>query len=94
MDFEWDVDKNEILKLERNISFERIVIEIDDGKVLEILQHPNSEKYPNQILIIVEIDDYTWVVPAVENKDSYFLKTAFPSRKYTKLFIEGTDDEI
>ncbi|TGK08641.1 toxin [Leptospira selangorensis] len=87
MIFDWDNDKNETLKVERNISFERVVVEVESGSVLDILKHPNKKKYPNQILMIVEIDNYAWVVPAIENKDTFFLKTAYPSRKYTSIYL-------
>ncbi|TGM96783.1 toxin [Leptospira yasudae] len=87
MIFDWDNNKNEALKAERNISFERIVIEIESGSVLDILKHTNVKKYPNQILIIVEIDNYVWVVPTVESKDMFFFKTAYPSRKYTNVYL-------
>lgn len=87
MIFDWDNDKNEILKAERNISFERVVVEIESGSVLDILKHPNMKKYPNQILIIVEIDNYAWVVPTIENKATFFFKTAYPSRKYTNVYL-------
>ena len=87
MIFDWDNGKNETLKSERNISFERVVVEIESGFVLDILKHPNAKKYPNQILIIIEIDNYAWVVPAIENKDTFFFKTAYPSRKYTNTYL-------
>ncbi|TGN00021.1 DUF4258 domain-containing protein [Leptospira dzoumogneensis] len=87
MIFDWDNDKNETLKSERNISFERVVVEIESGSVLEILKHPNKKKYPNQILLIVEIDNYAWVIPAIESKDTFFFKTAYPSRKYTSIYL-------
>ncbi|AOP33522.1 toxin [Leptospira tipperaryensis] len=91
MVFDWDNIKNETLKAERNISFERIVIEIESGSVLEILKHPKKEKYQNQILIIIEIDNYAWVIPAIESKNTYFLKTAYPSRKYTNIYLPETN---
>lgn len=87
MIFDWDNEKNNRLKLERNISFERIVIEIEAGAVLDILEHPNKIKFPNQIIIIINIDNYAWVVPAIENDNSFFLKTAYPSRKHTKNYF-------
>ncbi|EKR63133.1 putative toxin-antitoxin system, toxin component [Leptospira weilii str. 2006001853] len=85
--FDWDNNKNESLKAERNISFERVVVEIESGLVLDILKRPNMKKYPNQILIIVEIDNYAWIVPTIENKDIFFFKTAYPSRKYTHVYL-------
>nr|WP_269155450.1 toxin [Leptospira mtsangambouensis] len=85
--FDWDNEKNKLLYSQRNISFERIVIEIEAGAIIDILEHPNSKKYPNQIIIIINIDNYAWVVPAIENETSFFLKTAYPSRKHTKLYF-------
>jgi len=37
-------------------------------------------------MYILDIDSYAVVVPFVEVEDEIFLKTAFPSRKYTKLY--------
>ncbi len=96
MIFDWNKDKNNELQEKRNITFERVVIAINEGATLDILEHPNKEKYRNQYLIIVDIDDYAYVVPSVINDDIWFLKTIFPSRKYTKLYItdkRGNQDE-
>ncbi len=87
MIFDWNQEKNQYLQRTRYISFERIVVAIDEGFVLDILEHPNKEKYKNQYLIIVDIEDYAYVVPSVVNDDVWFLKTIFPSRKYTKRYL-------
>ncbi len=84
--FEWDPEKNKLLQTERNAYFERIVIEIEAGIILDIFEHLNGQKYPNKIMIIVNIDGSAWVVPTITNEDSFFLKTAYPSRKCTKIF--------
>ena len=73
--------KNEILKVERGISFEEIVYLIESGQILGIEENPGR---PNQKMYILEIENYAIVVPFVENDNEIFLKTAFPSRKYTK----------
>jgi hypothetical protein len=44
--------------------------------------HHNPEKYPNQKILLVEINGYIYYVPFVEGEDSYFLKSIIPSRKY------------
>lgn len=88
MIFDWDQEKNKFLAAQRNISFERIVIEIEAGALLGILEHPNSEKYPNQLILMVNIDDYAWVVPVIKTKNSFFLKSASPSRKQTKHYLK------
>jgi hypothetical protein len=79
----WNSEKNEILKRERGISFEEIAYSIESGQVIGIEENPG---YPNQMMYILEIDNYAIIVPYVENDDEIFLKTAFPSRKYTKKY--------
>ncbi|PKA23504.1 toxin [Leptospira sp. mixed culture ATI2-C-A1] len=91
MIFDWDNDKNKLLNSQRKISFERIVIEIEAGAVLDILEHPNNKKYPNQIIIVINIDNYAWIVPAIEDGNTFFLKTAYPSRKHTKIYFPEVD---
>ncbi len=87
MAFHWNEQKNEVLKKERGISFERIVVAIEEGHLLDILEHSNKEQYADQIVIIVEIDRYAVCVPAVEEANGdFFLKTLFPNRKYTKRY--------
>ena len=87
MAFHWNEQKNDILQKERGISFERIVVAIEEGNLLGILEHPNKDRYANQIVIIVEIDSYAICVPAIEEENGdFFLKTLFPSRKYTKRY--------
>lgn len=85
---EWDGEKNEKLKRERGISFEDVVTAIFEGRILGKTDHPNQKKYPGQKIYIVEIDEYAFVVPYIEDEEKFFLKTIFPSRKYTKTFIE------
>ena len=92
MCFDWDEAKNLLLRFERNLSFERVVEAIQDEKVLDILEHTNKEKYPNQVLIIVQIDGYACVVPSVETDYGYFFKTIFHSRKYTKKYLGGSEE--
>ncbi len=87
MIFDWNKEKNKELQEKRNITFEKVVIAINEGFTIDILEHPNKEKYKNQYLIIVEIDNYAYVVPSVITGDIWFLKTIFPSRKYTKRYL-------
>ena len=87
MKFDLSIEKNTLLKIERAISFERVIIAIEEDKLLDILEHPNKKKYPNQFLLIVEISEYVYVVPCVIEKDVCFLKTIFPSRKYTAQYL-------
>ena len=87
--FRWNAEKNEILAKERGITFEEIVQRIESGaKVIET-DHPNKDKYPNQKIMIIDIDNYTYLVPFVIEESEYFLKTIIPSRKATKKYLGG-----
>ena len=85
--FRWNHEKNETLKKERSISFEEIVLAIEADGLLDELRHPNTEKYPNQSVLVVAFDDYVYLVPYVEEADHYFLKTVIPSRKATRDYL-------
>ena len=93
--FRWDLEKNDQLKQERGVSFEQIAVAVETGGLLQIAPHQNPVKYPRQKIMIVEIDDYAYLVPFVEDEDHFFLKTIIPSRKATRDFIakENSDDE-
>jgi uncharacterized DUF497 family protein len=79
--YNWNSEKNQFLMRERGISFERIVFEISAGNELDVLQHPNQEKYPGQRISKVQVDEYVYVVPFIETETEIFLKTIIPSRK-------------
>ena len=82
--FDWNNEKNEILKSEREISFEEVVLAVSGGKLLDIIENPNQKKYPGQKIFVVNIQDYVYLVPFIEDKNTFFLKTIIPSRKMTK----------
>ena len=82
--FTWDEAKNEKLKAERAIGFEEIVFLIERGHVLDVLEHPNRERYGGQRIFVVQRDDYVYLVPFVEDEKLIVLKTIIPSRKATK----------
>jgi hypothetical protein len=86
--FRWNHDKNEALKIERSISFEEIVLAIEADGLLDELRHPNMDRYPNQFVLVVALDDYAYLVPYVEEDDYYFLKTIIPSRKATRDYLQ------
>ena len=85
--FRWNHEKNENLKQERSISFEEIVLAIESGGLLDELKHPNKDKYPNQLVFVVGLDGYAYLVPYVEEIQYFFLKTVIPSRKATKNYL-------
>jgi uncharacterized DUF497 family protein len=86
--FEWDNEKNDILKNERGISFEEVVFYIANDFLPDIIPHPNPKKYPDQRVFIVTIDDYVYLVPFIENDEVIYLKTIIPSRKATKKYLK------
>jgi len=67
--FRWNPEKNEALKAERGISFERIVLAIADGDVLDVLRHPKEGRYPDQLILVVAVEGYAYLVPYVEEAD-------------------------
>lgn len=87
--FSWNEEKNERLKQERQISFEDIVFSIGMGSLLDVLEHPNQEKYQGQRIFVVLVDEYVYLVPFMEGEEEIFLKTIIPSRKATRKYLKG-----
>lgn len=83
--FDWNKDKNTLLEIE--ISFEEVSIAIESGNLLDVLEHPNKKRYPNQKIFVVNIRNYAYLIPFVEDGKKIFLKTIIPSRKATKKYI-------
>jgi uncharacterized DUF497 family protein len=84
--FRWDNDKNELLKNNRGVCFEQVVILMEREDILETVEHPNQNKYPGQKIATVMIDDYAYLVPYVQKSDEIFLKTIIPSRRATNKY--------
>ena len=80
-DYSFDPQKNAWLIQERGISFEQIIVLIESSTLIQVLEHPNAERYPNQLLYEVDVDGYVHVVPVVREGLILFLKTIYPSRK-------------
>ena len=93
--FRWDPDKNERLKAGRGLSFEEIVLAIEEDGLKDVLVHPNQRRYPGQVVLVVAYRGYVFLVPSVEESTHYFLKTVIPSRKATRDYLgtEGTDEK-
>jgi len=83
--FTWSLEKNELLKQQRVISFEEIVFHIQRGDIADLLEHPNQSRYPSrypdQRVFVVIADQYAYLVPFVETDKEVILKTIIPSRK-------------
>jgi len=87
--YDWNIEKNEHIKAIRNVTFEEAVFSLMHGGLLDIIQHPNKNKYSQQHVFIINIDNYAYLVPFVENDKIIFLKTIIPSRKMTRKYLEG-----
>jgi len=87
MEIDWDSAKNKLLKSERGVGFEDVVVRLVNGNVLDTLDHPNQAKYPNQRIHVLDINGYVYLVPFVENEQGIFLKIIIPSRKATKNYL-------
>lgn len=86
-DFDWSNEKNEFLKRVRGVSFEEVVFHIQNGDVLDVIKHPNADRYPKQNIIVLNIDGYVYLVPYLKAQGARFLKTIIPSRKATKEYL-------
>jgi|ERR1035437_984726 uncharacterized DUF497 family protein len=92
--FRWNPEKNETLKSARGVSFESIVVAIEAGGLLDILDHPSKARYPNQKILIVAFDGYVYLVPFIEEADHFFLKTVIPSRKATRDYLKKGEPNV
>ena len=88
MKYEWNPEKNEWLKKNRNISFEQVIFHLGQGDIWGTSDHPDQEKYPRQKLYFVIVDDYIHIVPHMVEEKYIFLKTIIPSRKATRDYLK------
>lgn len=89
--YSYSPEKNLKLIKERNISFEEIIVAIDYGQILDILEHPNDKKYGNQKIYVILVNQYVYLVPFVEDANGdIFLKTIIPSRKAKQKYLKET----
>ncbi len=84
MKYEWNPQKNEWLKKERERSFEEVIFHLSQGDVWKIADHPDQKKYPGQKIYFVNIEGYIYLVPHIFSEEHIFLKTIIPSKKATK----------
>ena len=88
MDFRFNEEKNQLLKATRNVSFEEVLVCIKSNDLLANIAHPNASR-TNQRLFVVKINNYAYSIPYVINleKKEIFLKTIYPSRTFTKIYL-------
>jgi hypothetical protein len=91
----WNSDKAKALREDRRrsgVGFEDCVVAMEEGRILADLPHPNP-RYAPQRLLVLNINGYAYAVPYVEDGDDLFLKTVFPSRKLTAIYLKDTDHD-
>ena len=62
------------------VSFEDVVFYLQQGTLIDDFEHPNSDKYPKQRIFVLNIDDYMYLLPYVEDRKN-FSKTIIPVEK-------------
>ncbi len=87
IDFDWSDEKNILLRQQRNVCFEDVILSIENDKLLDIIKN-SSKNHQTQYCLIVNISNYIYVVPFVKNDNVFFLKTIYPSRKETKKYLK------
>ncbi|MCH9852218.1 MAG: toxin [Alphaproteobacteria bacterium] len=86
---EWNEEKSKWLrnKYGRNgVGFEECAALIKAKQALDDIKN-FSPRYPKQNLFVLEIKNYVYLVPYVETDNKIFLKTLYPSRKYTAIYL-------
>jgi len=90
--FNWNNEKNLWLKEKRGICFEDVLFHIDRGFLIDDTSHPNQKRYPNQRIMVVNVENYIYLVPYVESETERYLKTIIPSRKATRKYLGERDE--
>jgi hypothetical protein len=92
MELAWNPAKDEELPARYGRGFKDIAAALRDRRLLANVPHFNVQKYPHQRMLVIEIENYAWVVPYVEDRGIAFLKTMYPSRQYTAIYLRGGNE--
>ena len=87
-EFDWSDEKSRHLERTRGMCFEDVVVCIQNGDVIDVIRHPNQERYPGQNMMVINVDGYVWLIPYVKQAGVRFLKTIIPSRKATREYLK------
>jgi len=93
MNIIFDKEKNKKLKKERGVSFEVIIEKMAEEKIILDFSHPDAERYPNQRIMVIEINEYPYCVPYLKEKDKIILKTIYPDRRFKRFLKPGERNE-
>ena len=91
--FRWNEGKNDWLKRHRGVCFEQIVVLIEHTDLLDVVENPNQEKYSEQKIAIVRINEYACLVPYEQKGEEIELKTIIPSRKATRKYLGDSHEK-
>lgn len=76
----WKPEKNDLLKLERNISFEDVIQAIQIGGYRGSYEYKGTKKIHNgHKIFIIEINGDLWKVPAEIRGKFILLRTIYPA---------------
>ena len=90
--FAWSSEKNDQLMAERGICFEMVVVAIEAGELIDVLDHPNQACYPGQRILVVRLHGYAHLVPYAESDDHLVLKRIIPSRRAQRQYTPAPSD--
>jgi len=84
--YRWNEDKNELLLSQRGVTFNDVLYELEHNGIIDNYKHPLEDKYPNQYIYVIKLNDYIHYIPYVKEKNYIFLKNIIPSRKLNKKY--------
>ena len=83
----WDERKNAWLKRHRGVCFEQAAVCLASERVLDVIDHPNQDRYPGQKVAVIEINGDAYLVPYEHSGGEIVLMTMIPSRKATQTYM-------
>ncbi|EKD71890.1 MAG: hypothetical protein ACD_46C00073G0002 [uncultured bacterium] len=82
----WSIEKDEWLKINRNIGFNEAVLALIGDGLIDTIDNP-SKYFPTQQIFVIKINNYIYYIPFIEDEEKFFLKTIIPSRKALKKYL-------
>lgn len=84
--YRWSEEKDELLLSQRDVCFNDVLYQLEHNGIIDNYKHPQEDKYPNQYIYVIKLNDYIHYVPYVKEQDYIFLKNIIPSRKLNKKY--------
>ncbi len=71
-----------------------MIAAIENDQILDIVEHPNKQKYGNQKMYVIWVKEYVYLVPfVIDMNGDIFLKTIIPSKKQNENIFRSTDEK-